>query len=191
MDRSELKACLERGHCESYGWALCCCSRDPIQAEEVLQRVYLSVLEGKARYQGRAAFKTWLFAVIRKTAADERRRNWLRRLRLIRYGERARTAAAEERPERDPDRDELRAMFLRVLDALPLRQRQVLHLVFYHDLSLSEAAEAMGLAVGSARTHYDRAKKALRGRLKDTVLDETGLGTREDQGALPRPEARG
>jgi len=191
MDTLELRARLESGHPENYGWALCCCFRNRMQAEEVLQRVYLKVLDGKAQYYGRATFKTWLFGVICKTAADERRRDILRRLRLISYGRRANVPAAQEAPEKALHRDESRRLFLQALDALPSRQRQVLHLVFYHDLSLSEAAEVMGLSVGSARTHYERAKKALRQRLKDTVLDENGWRARQDQGVFLRPETRG
>src|SRR5438105_13518368 len=87
MDSSELRSRLEGCQRESYGWALCCCSRDAAEAENVLQAAYLKVLEGKARFDGRAAFKTWLFAVIRRTAIDLRRREMLRRLRLIRHTE--------------------------------------------------------------------------------------------------------
>ena len=191
MDTLEVRARLESGHRENYGWALCCCFRNPMQAEEVLQRVYLKVLDGKAQYHGHATFKTWLFGVIRKTAADERRRDLLRRLRLISYGHRASVCAAEELPERNLAQDESRTLFLQALGALSSRQRQVLHLVFYHDLSLSEAGEVMGVSVGSARTHYERAKRGLRERLKDTVLDENGRRARQDQDALLRPQARG
>jgi RNA polymerase sigma-70 factor (ECF subfamily) len=157
----------------------------------VLQRVYLAVLEGKAAYRGGASAKTWLFAIIRRTAADERRRQWLRALRLVRYFRRAGGAAAQEPPGEGLERQERRALFLGALAAVPARQRQALQLVFYHDLTLTEAAEAMGVSVGSARTHYERGKKALRRKLKGTVLDETGIGTRRVQGAVLRPEARG
>ena len=39
----------------------------------MLQAVYLKIFERKAVFDGRAAFKTWLFAVIRKSAAEVRR----------------------------------------------------------------------------------------------------------------------
>jgi RNA polymerase sigma-70 factor (ECF subfamily) len=171
MDDLQLRAALEQHHAESYGWALCCCRRDPARAEEALQRTYLKVLEGAARYHGRGLFKTWLFAVIRRTAADERRRDLLRRLRLVRYSRDARDAAGQATPA-PPDADDLRAAFLSALDALPARQRQVLQLLFYHELTLAEAAEVMRVSVGSARTHYDRGKKALRKRLQEQTSDE-------------------
>ena len=78
MQIAELKAELERLHSASFGWALSCCRRDQTEAEEVLQTVYLKILEGKARFGGESSLKTWLFAVIRKTAATEYRRRLLR-----------------------------------------------------------------------------------------------------------------
>src|SRR5580765_1835450 len=82
MQIAELKAELERLHSASFGWALSCCRRDQTEAEEVLQTVYLKILEGKARFGGESSLKTWLFAVIRKTAATEYRRRLLRSFRL-------------------------------------------------------------------------------------------------------------
>src|SRR6266566_2736995 len=81
MDTTELQAELEKLHGASFGWALSCCRRDRAEAEEVLQTVYLKILEGKARYRGEANLKTWLFAVIRKTAIGEHRKSILRKLR--------------------------------------------------------------------------------------------------------------
>ena len=84
MDEVELRRQLERVHAECFGWAMACCRRDRDDAEEVLQTVYLKVLDGRARYDGRSTFRTWLFGVIRLTAASERRKAWLRRLLLMR-----------------------------------------------------------------------------------------------------------
>ena len=74
MDGVELRSELERVHADCFGWAMACCRRDRNDAEEVLQAVYLKVLDGRARYDGRSSFRTWLFGVIRRTAVSERLR---------------------------------------------------------------------------------------------------------------------
>lgn len=169
MNDQDLRAELEKHHRESYGWALSCCARNPAEAENVLQSVYLKVLEGKARFCGRASFKTWLFAVIRTTASDERRRHWLRRIRFERY------EASPEPGQRLDDvvyRSEIRAFFRSALAKLPGRQREVLQLAFYHDLSLAEAAEVMGVSLGSARKHYERGKQRLRRLMTEAEISD-------------------
>src|ERR1700730_10691414 len=142
MDISELEAQLERLHGASFGWALSCCRRDHAEAEEVLQTVYLKILEGKARYRGEASLRTWLFAVIRKTAASEHRKSLVRRLRLIGGPDQSIDRnPLEEAPAAAFERSEVQKRFQRALESLPARQREALHLVFYEDLSLREAAD--------------------------------------------------
>ena len=185
MDEAELRRQLEQHHAASYGWALNCCRRDAAQAEDVLQTVYLKVLDGRARFDGQSVFKTWLFAVIRHTAADERRRHWLRQLKLAAFGQDGTRDEHEESAEKGAARAEMQAMFQEKLAALPSRQREVLHLVFYQDLSIEQAAGVMGVSVGSARTHYARGKQRLRERLnRAEVFDETGIRRQPTQAAL-------
>jgi RNA polymerase sigma factor (sigma-70 family) len=169
MDIAELKVELEKLHSASFGWALSCCGRDRGEAEEVLQTVYLKIFEGKARFRGDASLKTWLFAVIRNTAISERRRGLLRRLRLTVDREpTGAQASLYEAPNESFERSETQSQFQNALKSLPPRQREALHLVFYEDLSLREAAEVMRVAIGSARQHYERGKKRLRETLGQT-----------------------
>src|SRR3989449_10165746 len=181
MDISEIKVELEKHHCSSFGWAMSCCARDRAQAEDVLQTVYLKILEGKARFRGEAAFKTWLFAVIRKTAAGEYRRKLLRSLKLITGVEQTGDRAS---PEAGPgaafEKSEIQIRFQRALKSLPPRQREALHLVFYEDLSLREAADVMGISIGSARQHYERGKQRLRETL-DTAEAAYGSSWRRKE----------
>ena len=171
MDSETLREQLERQHAACFAWALHCCRHDRGEAEEVLQTVYLKILEGKARFDGRSSLRTWLFAVIRRTAADARRWRALRRLRFPPIDAHA-VAAATPGPEVLVHEEQQHALLARALDRLPRRQREVLLLVFYHGHTVDEAAGILGIGAGSARTHYARGKQRLRELLAGSeVLD--------------------
>jgi RNA polymerase sigma factor (sigma-70 family) len=170
MDEAELRLQLERVHTDCFGWAMACCGRDRDNAEEVLQTVYLTVLDGRARYDGLSSFRTWLFGVIRRTAASERRNAWLRSLLLKREAGRL-TPDAPAAPDSEFERESRRNGLQHALGQLAARQREVLQLVFYHYLTVGEAAAVMGVSVGSARTHYARGKA----RLAELLVDAKEL----------------
>jgi RNA polymerase sigma-70 factor (ECF subfamily) len=157
---SSLKHELAVLHPQSFGWAVSCCGYDRIEAEEVLQATYLKVLSGRARFDGRSSFRTWLFGVIRRTAAEARRRRFLRRLLHARIEALRPEAPAAPKEPLDP-------AVLPLLRNLAPRQREVLELVFYQDLSIREAAAVMGVSLGSARVHYHRGKERLRQALAE------------------------
>jgi RNA polymerase sigma-70 factor (ECF subfamily) len=157
----ELEAELERLHESSFGWALSCSGWNDADAEDVLQTTYMKVISGKARFGGRSAFRTWLFGVIRQTAWEHARRARSHRQRAERLAVEVPPAEAE-RADVGAESAERSRVLLAALDELPDRQREVLHLVFYHDLTIREAAEVMEVSLGSARVHYERGKKRLR-----------------------------
>ena len=185
MDIAELKAELEKRHDASFGWALSCCRHNRADAEEVLQTVYLKILQGKARYRGEASLQTWLFAVIRKTAISEHRKQLLPTLTSIGSAPKPDQDSLNSQPAVEFERSEMQRRFQQALKCLPARQRETLHLVFYQGLSLREAADVMGVSIGSARRHYERGKKRLREAL-DQKEGGYGLGWRqkENSGAL-------
>jgi RNA polymerase sigma-70 factor (ECF subfamily) len=166
----ELEPQLEALHRASFAWAARCCGGNRDEAEDVLQTTYLKLLEGRARYSGRSSFKTWLFGVIRKTAADQRRRRALRERLLGLFG---RTQPQRE-PPAPPDEiiasGENRQRLVGALERLSPRQAQIVDLVFAHELSVADAAGVLGISVGSARTHYHRAKQQLADLLGEGAL---------------------
>jgi RNA polymerase sigma-70 factor (ECF subfamily) len=179
MDSFDVQSELERHHAESFAWALTCCDFDPARAEDLLQVVYLKILRSQAVFRGKSSWKTWLFAVIRRTAADERRRQLLRCALLLKWGECTAHASPPEPPDSVLERAQVVTACRDALRQLSGRQRQVLHLVFYQDLTIEEAAEVMRLSIGSARTHYERAKARLRDLLASTHHYER-RGTQSD-----------
>ncbi|MBV8201235.1 MAG: RNA polymerase sigma factor [Acidobacteria bacterium] len=153
---------LEELHPASFGWALACCRWDREEAEEVLQTAYLKVLDGRARYGERSSFRTWLFAVIHRTAAERRRGRWLRQLATAHWLDGHVRPAPAATPEAVAGGSEAALALRQALGGLPVRQREVLHLVFYQDLTVEAAAQVLGISVGTARTHYHRGKASLR-----------------------------
>jgi RNA polymerase sigma factor (sigma-70 family) len=164
-DEDTLRAGLEAHHAESWSWALACCRGDVAQAEEALHLTYHKVLDRRARFEGRSSFKTWLFGVIRLTALDQRRGIWRRWTRWAPLSEAENRVDLRPAPLDSLAGEERCAELRAALNGLAARQAEVLRLVFYHDLTLDEAAAAMGVSPGTARTHYERGKERLRRRL--------------------------
>ncbi|HKS07209.1 MAG TPA: sigma-70 family RNA polymerase sigma factor [Gemmatimonadaceae bacterium] len=160
MDAQQLNEALEAAHAHAYAWALSCCRGDADLAQEVLHDVYATVLEGRARFGGQSAFTTWLFAVIRFTASKRRRREWLTRFLFVapELGAHSTNGAT---PSDDAEAESRASRLRAALNELPARQREVLHLVFYENLTVEASAGVMGVSVGSARTHYARGKAKL------------------------------
>lgn len=87
---------------------------------------------------------------------------------------RHRTVVTRHRPEPPPDgapadasmlRDERRRQVLGALAALPTRQREVLVLRHYLDLTEREIAETLDISQGAVKSHASRASAALRAHL--------------------------
>lgn len=165
MDPTSLLEQLSALHDDSWGWAKSCCDGDAHCAEDALQAAYGKAARGEAKFAGRSSLKTWWFGVLRLTA-------WEMRRKALRESSFAEQVAHEWRrwfgaPTHQSDRLEESRTLTACLSTLPQRQREVLALVFYHDLSLQEAADSLGIGLGSARTHYDRGKRRLREMLHE------------------------
>ena len=149
-------------HADAFGWALHCCDGAHAEAADVLQNAYLKVIAGKAVWHERSNLKTWWFGVVRLTAREEQRKRRFRESlpgKILRF---CVTDDASQNQSNTLELDESARELRNCLSRLPARQAEVLHLVFYQDLSLAGAAEIMGVSLGSARTHYERGKARLR-----------------------------
>lgn len=161
-DQTHLRALLAQHHDACWRWALACCKRAG-QAEDVLQDVYLKVLDGRARFQGRSSFRTWLFGVIRVSAIAQRRRSFFVQLMF--------EPLEETHPVATSPDWRMPAQMRTALEQLPKRQNEIAVLVFHQDMTLEEAAEVMGVSLGTARQHYDRAKQKLRDLLRGSFTN--------------------
>ena len=162
-----LKERLELHHLDATGWSLACCDHDEDRAHDVLHEAYVRVLDGRARYGAESSFKTWLFGVIRLVALEVRRRD---ARRGVGFALDSRAVPPVDPASGSLEQVELAARLSEALTKLSLRQREVVHLVFYQNLTLAKAAGVMDIGVGAARTHYHRAKARLRKELSQELV---------------------
>ena len=162
MDDRSLERDLEAIHPACFGWALTCCGWNRDQAEEALQASYVKALEGKARFDGHSSLRTWFFGVVKRTAAEQRRCRFARKLVPDRWLARQSARLVAPNPETLSREAEERRRLRECLVVLPERQRDLLHLVFYQEMTVEASAETLGISLGTARTHYERGKARLR-----------------------------
>lgn len=164
MDRRQLEKLLEDTHRDAYLWARQCCNYNDELARDVLQMVYLKIFEGRARYNERSGFRTWLFSVIRYTAIDSLKQNHAQACDNL---EDDLAVAADDPMEEEMD-------YKALLQQLPEKQAQVLLLAFYHGMTLESISTIMEIGLGTVRTHYDRGKKQLKALIEKTKIHNHG-----------------
>jgi RNA polymerase sigma-70 factor (sigma-E family) len=137
-------------------------------AEEVVQECFVAV----HRRWNHLNDPDKALAYLRQSVVN-RSRSHLRHLAVVR-----RHAEREPLPEPIAGADATasdhvrRAAVLAALRGLPRRQREVLALRYYLDLSEAEIAETLGISRGAVKSHASRGAAALRADLGD-VLEET------------------
>lgn len=181
---------LEALHPDAFGWALHCCGGDHARAEDVLQNAYLKLAQERLRFEGASSFKTWWFGVVRLTALEEFRRQRYRESLLGKLLAQLVGGSAQDprpSPARQVELDERTAELRQCLAQLPARQAEVLHLVFYQDLTLREAAAVMRVGLGSVRQHYQRGKARLRALLQVSAPDLAAARPSAAPPCLPSP----
>ncbi len=131
-------------------------------AEEVLQDVMLAVWEKAHTFEARSKVKTWLLVIARNRAINATRRKQLPVLHLEDvFSLKSDDTGPMEALERHERQDRVRAAIQR----LPEGQREVLVLVFYHQLTGAEVAEVLDISEGTVKSRLHRAKETLKGLL--------------------------
>ena len=170
---SEAKAAAEiaaRYHDGLYRYAVALTRGNRQEAFGIVQQTYLEILEGRADLLKAENPRAFLFGVARRQAASrQRRRSIFGRI----LGLELRDAAEPSTPgpESQAAQGEQVAMVRQALNKLPAKQLEAVTLVFMEDMTVEEAAKIMGVSVGSARTHYHRAKKRLSKLLEEANHD--------------------
>jgi RNA polymerase sigma-70 factor (ECF subfamily) len=151
--------------------------RNPEDAEDAVQDAMLSAFKHIAYFEGRAQMSTWLMAIVINAVRMQLRRRLRHTLLPLDQPERDghRTISdlvADQRPtpEQTLEKSELRELVLQLTGSLPPSQRTAMQLRQRDDgLSMKEAAEVLGVPVGTLKAQLARGRVTLTRRLRNAV----------------------
>lgn len=145
-------------------------TRNSADAEDLVQDTLLRAYGAIERFDGRYP-RAWLLTIMRNAQVNRVRR---RRPELIRDPDAGDRILESQTPHDSAENDALRGAFDAAvedaLDALPDTFNQVVRLVDLDGLSYQEAADVMGVPIGTVMSRLHRARQRIRGRLRDTGL---------------------
>ena len=137
---------------------------DPHTVADLTAEIFLAVLDSAHTYRAsRGSERAWLYGIARNVVAGERRR-------VARETDRDRRISGRRLLEPDDiarledklDAESPGRRALAALERLPAGERAVLELVAVDDLTVGEAATALGISQVAARVRLHRARKSLR-----------------------------
>jgi len=148
--------------------------RDPEEADNLTQECFLRAYQNRSSFRGESSLETWLLRIAANLAKDHARNRrasfWKRLLGLDGDGEEgvAQQVTSDAASPEDMvlAREDVRAVW-EVANQLPQQQRAVFLLRFVEEMELNEIASALGLQVGSVKTHLFRAVQSVRTKLRD------------------------
>ncbi|MEA2939275.1 MAG: polymerase sigma-70 factor, subfamily, partial [Alphaproteobacteria bacterium] len=147
-DRLAMQLLFARHHVRVYRFVLRLV-RDQSSAEDLISEVFLDVWRQAGRFEGRSAVSTWLLAIARFKALSA-----LRRKPDEVLDEDA--AAAIEDPGDDPEavlaKKDKSAIIRKCLEGLSVEHREIIDLVYYHEKSVEEVAEIVGIPANTVKT---------------------------------------
>jgi RNA polymerase sigma-70 factor (ECF subfamily) len=127
---------------------------DAARAEELAQETFLALLRSGARYEPRALFRTYLYAIALRILRADRRKTTFRAAFL---GQRDTIADPVKRDATESD-----LWVRRAIAKLAPMDREIVLLREFEQLSYGEIAELLQLAVNTVRSRLFRARMALR-----------------------------
>ena len=138
-------------------------SRNPADAEDLAQEVYLKVYKNIETVKDSELSKYWLFKVTRNTCLDFHRKNKHRRHSPL--GPESEPSESITPESQLVSRENLRSLKA-AIQQLPKKQKEVFILREYGDLSYQELADVLKINRGTVMSRLNRARQALTNLMK-------------------------
>jgi RNA polymerase sigma-70 factor, ECF subfamily len=162
-DKLAMQALFGRHRTLVYRWLLRFVG-DETNAEDLLSEVFLDVWRQADRFEGRSSVSTWLISIARFKALSARRRRTEAELDEKIETTVPDTANDPEAALQEKNRGEL---LRRALTRLSLQHREIIDLVYYHEKSIDECVQILGIPAATVKTRMFYARKKLAELVED------------------------
>jgi RNA polymerase sigma-70 factor, ECF subfamily len=155
-NRLAMQVLFARHHVRVYRFVLRLVGNDAV-AEDVTSEAFLSVWRQAHRFEARSAVTTWILAIARyKALAELRHRN-----EAPADEESAETSDPADDPEVAFQAKHRGEILRRCLTQLSREHREIIDLVYYHEKSVQEVAEILGIPGNTVKTRMFYARRKL------------------------------
>jgi RNA polymerase sigma-70 factor (ECF subfamily) len=141
-------------------------TRDPSEAEDLVQETYTKALRGFGSFQPGSNFRAWMYRILRNTFLTTR--TGLQATSTVPLDEEDDTAmpVAAGTPETILIERSQEQLLQGAMDDLPLPYREIILLSEVEEMSYQEIAETLAIPIGTVMSRLSRARKALRETLQ-------------------------
>ena len=142
-------------------------TKDRLAAEEVVQDVFLNYYHKSDQFEQKASIKTYLVKMTINRSYD-----YLRSWKNKKFAIFQLFQSYEKGAEQIYVEKELKGEVTAAVLALPLKDREVLLLYYYEEMTITEIAELLQLAVSTVKSRLQRARAKLRPKLSMEVMND-------------------
>jgi len=166
-DRLAMQVLFARHHVRVFRFVLRLV-RDEASAEDLISEVFLDVWRQAGKFEGRAQVSTWLLAIARFKALSMLRRRPEQEL------DEEKAEAIEDSadtPDVTLEKKQKSEVLRQCLTSLSAEHREIIDLVYYHEKSVEEVAEIVGIPEATVKTRMFYARKKLAELLKTQGIE--------------------
>jgi RNA polymerase sigma-70 factor, ECF subfamily len=142
--------------------------RDSTMAEDLVSQVFLDVWRTARQFEGRSQVSTWLLSIARFKALTSLRQ---RRFEDIDQDDVREIADEADTPEVSLERATTSEILRSCIAKLSPAHREIINLVYYHEKSVEEVGEIIGIPQSTVKTRMFYARKQLADLLKCAGID--------------------
>jgi len=142
------------------------------EALDLIQEIFIKLYKNIDKYDERYPFHPWIRRITVNTCINEKRKRSPILIPLSTDDESMNIEdqlAAEQDIEQEVENHDMALIIKEHIDCLQEKQRMVIILRYYEDLSYEEIAELLHMPLGTVKTNLYRAKNALKNRLYEAV----------------------